>query len=276
MKKLRDIITEAFSYEAIRKDKYNLEHQAKFGKHSLNIVHSYDTDRKVLGTNFTINGCYSPDLKTYNTLSPEQKVSVFTTVKHSTLEAISHFKPESFEWFTPNAAKMKIYNQFAKNHIQKKFGGRIEQVNHETGRLHFSEAVERTPKRAHKLLDYISKKYWKADSERDHYNLIPYASYNGKRFTYKHMTGRALDHDEFHKNGELKDVPIHKIKTDQKDVSVYGVHKKIGGEKHNDPDIPYIIHQKETDSYYLWDGNHRVNAAKLLRKPTIKAKVLSL
>lgn len=73
-----------------------------------------------------------------------------------------------------------------------------------------------------------------------------------------------------------RDVPVHKIYADQPGVGKSSVHRKIDGDEHNDPPIPHIYHHKANDTYHVYDGNHRVLAHKLLRKKTIRAKVVEI
>jgi hypothetical protein len=141
MKKLREIITESFNYRTTYQDDYNMEHAAKVGSHTLNIMHMYDKEKGSLQTNFSLNGSYVKDPSYLHNVPYDKRMAIFTTVKNSTIQAISHFKPKSYEWYTPNPGKMKVYNLFAKNTLQKKFGGKISQQSYDKGKIEFDEAV---------------------------------------------------------------------------------------------------------------------------------------
>lgn len=139
MKKLREIITESLKYKTTYQDTHNLEHSATVGPHVLAINHSYDSDRGVLGSNFTLDGSYYTDEHKLASIPQHHKNAILTTVKNSTIEAIQRFKPKAYEWYTPSPGKMRLYNMFAKHHIQKKFGGKIVQKDHSTASVNFTE-----------------------------------------------------------------------------------------------------------------------------------------
>lgn len=129
--------------------------------------------------------------------------------------------------------------------------------------------AERSPERAEKLLNYIVKrKKIKLNKKKE---ISPFIDSAGAFNASKYVPTRQQ-----WKNSLLINVPISKIKSSQSSVELDSLIKKIKGDKLNSPEFPEIIHHKETDTYHLIDGNHRVNAAKLLKKEFIKSRVISV
>jgi hypothetical protein len=134
---------------------------------------------------------------------------------------------------------------------------------------------ERSPDRAKRLIRYMGRK------ERFKKDLPSYAiKRDGIRSLFPYEDKKFYDNQFpvhaslWEKQPEI-DVPIHKIKTPQEDIVVKDVVKKLSGNDKNSSSMPYIVHHVKSDTYYLWDGNHRTSSAKLLKKPTIRAKVYS-
>lgn len=134
---------------------------------------------------------------------------------------------------------------------------------------------ERSPERAKKLIRYMGKKerfkkgvdsLWKRKGDIN--SLFPFED---KKF-YSRKLPTYGSHWE--KLPEVE-VPVHKIKTIQQSIGPKDVAKKISGDEKNSSSLPYMVHHVKSDTYYIWDGNHRTAAARLLKKPTVRAKVYS-
>lgn len=134
--------------------------------------------------------------------------------------------------------------------------------------------VLRDPKRAGKLLDYLSKrmpptsKYGDDDIDERRWrkNLIPQAKLPS-------VDWDVMTHMFEKKTSKPVSVPIKHIRTDQYDVNHFGVHKKIG----QDVDKPAVlIHDEKANLYHVWDGNHRISAAHIQGKKEIQAHVIKL
>lgn len=102
-------------------------------------------------------------------------------------------------------------------------------------------------------------------------NLVKYKEYDNDIFYKAHSD--FMNHSD---KVPVEDVPIHKISTDQDSVEISSLKSKIKGtDKHNSGgEHPRLIHNYQKDEYYIWDGNHRINAARLLKKKSIKARVV--
>lgn len=124
----------------------------------------------------------------------------------------------------------------------------------------------RTPEQAIQYLNSIAPKIkvksgWHGDDQIK--NLIPIANFHSPRLSNSEVM-----------SCRLRDVPVHKIYTNQERVSIDVVRKKITGDWTRDrPKHPCVLYMKSLDKYIMVDGNHRVNKAILLREHTIKAKV---
>lgn len=138
-------------------------------------------------------------------------------------------------------------------------------------RLRLSE-VARTRPRAVKLLNYLyTKKGYDLGSDNQMLNVVPQDE-RFDRYKVTHSGGKHVDYEDFDKV-PVSSVPVRKIKSTQYDTDRSVITKKIQGKwKDHYPDYVNLIHHKGT--YHIWDGNHRVSAARLLRRKNIKAKVL--
>lgn len=126
---------------------------------------------------------------------------------------------------------------------------------------------QRTAERAYRLVDRIHKKS-KISYSDDIKNLLP-------KHQISATVGLNLNYKDFKERGTITDVPMHKLYSDQRAVNSEVLKKKIRGDwKHHDPEIPYVIHHVPTDTYHLYDGNHRANQTKLLRHAVLKASVI--
>jgi hypothetical protein len=148
------------------------------------------------------------------------------------------------------------------------------------------EEAERTPERAKQLLNRLQKmkKYQKEDRKLHSYAEYGFNSndeYENEKaeLSKKHQKQiRSLAEPSewpkgfgnIQKVDALEEVPIHKIKTDQSSVSSWEVSRKIDSKEEDHPEFYY---HNPSDSYYIADGNHRVSAARLLGKKTIKGIV---
>ena len=125
----------------------------------------------------------------------------------------------------------------------------------------------RSQARAIKLLNYIHKRYNNNMSDQIK-NLVPV---NDDYYDFL-KKNRTISQNMF-KRSKFKRVPLNKIVTMQYEVNKEVVIKKIRRTwKWDWPKNVHLIHYNGT--YYLDDGNHRVNKAKLLGHKTIKAKVV--
>ena len=74
---------------------------------------------------------------------------------------------------------------------------------------------------------------------------------------------------------EPEHVPTKKVVCRQPYVSLRVLKQKIMGSWQFDcPKYPEIVYVPGKDTYYLLDGNHRVNRAILMREPTVLARVV--
>lgn len=80
------------------------------------------------------------------------------------------------------------------------------------------------------------------------------------RFSYNH-------------NRSHEEVPISKIKSSQKTLSVSEVKRKIDDVSTEYQFEPEFSYNKHHDLYHIDDGNHRTAAARLLGNKTIKGTV---
>lgn len=129
------------------------------------------------------------------------------------------------------------------------------------------QEAERTPERAKRFLDKLSnRRGFKADDldddpkRQDFVNrkqmspLIP--------FEFERLSGWDKSYEE---------VPIHKIRSSQGTVSVEGVRKYV--DNYGRGQYPEFSYNKHQDIYHIQDGNHRVSAARLLGKKTVRGIV---
>jgi hypothetical protein len=139
----------------------------------------------------------------------------------------------------------------------------------------FITEVLRDPKRAGKLLDYLSKRMPSTskhgdddmDERRWRKNLIPSAK-------MPHVDWDVMADVFTNKmNSKPTRVPLHKIRTDQYDVNHFGVRKKI---EHDDGKPAILIHDEKSNLYHVWDGNHRISAAHIQGKSDVHAHVIKL
>lgn len=93
---------------------------------------------------------------------------------------------------------------------------------------------------------------------------------------WKQMTHRGwpISHETFAESGKMMDVPVHLIDTTQHSVLPKHLESKLKGAKDHDPPVPYLIHDPSTNRYRLFDGNHRVSAARLSRHETVSGLVV--
>lgn len=98
----------------------------------------------------------------------------------------------------------------------------------------------------------------------------------------EHIYTNHISMADFHKHAKIEKVPIHKakLKTRQFSVGINPLKAKIDGSfdrvygKENPPGQALFVHHG--GAYHVLDGNHRVAAARLLRKSHIEGKVLHL
>ena len=143
--------------------------------------------------------------------------------------------------------------------------------------------VKRTPDRAIKLVNYITKRqghkdYYHHDSQYDSFDrdnieraVTKYQIKNNH--TKDQMRLGSIDDrlsKEF-KSAEVKKLPLNKISTTQNTVETPGVVKKLK-EPDNDP-IKVIKHK---GLHYVVNGHHRYAAARLSGDTHINAHVVSI
>lgn len=140
----------------------------------------------------------------------------------------------------------------------------------------------RSKERAIKLLDYIHRKQTskaKNPSWDMLNNLLPRKNIDvgldgSPGYMYTH---RAFENDEHpaYKHRKIMSVPLNKVSSAQKQVTVDDLKSKIrGGSSRHDPKIPYYVHDSEKDIFHLVDGNHRTNSRKLRDFGHVKAVVI--
>lgn len=123
--------------------------------------------------------------------------------------------------------------------------------------------VKRAPERAEKLWHYLVKKH----KEDDGWTQNITKSYHSTHYF------PGLVPSNF-KAAELEDVPLKKIYSSQDTVLSKSIIDKIHHRGKNNPEHPWIVHDTKRDVYHLYDGNHRVAAAKLRGDSHIKARVI--
>lgn len=130
--------------------------------------------------------------------------------------------------------------------------------------------IKRSPKHAAALLDRISR--GKRVSYNDKYgnetqvrNMIP-----------EHPISTKLSIQNNLGDAEIRDVPFHKLYSEQDLVQKQVVDSKIKKtwKKHSSK-LPIVMHHVPTDTYHLVDGNHRANEKKLLGHKSLRAHVLT-
>ena len=129
-------------------------------------------------------------------------------------------------------------------------------------------------KRASKLLKFIHKR--SAERFPGKVKYLPNIAHSRKLPDDLRNDDRgAKDYHTDMENGEIKrakvhDVPMDRIAHGQYHVDSKQVLKKL---RRGDSRLPHVIYKKETDTYHIMDGNHRVSAEKLKGKRTIQAHV---
>ena len=157
---------------------------------------------------------------------------------------------------------------------------------------YLNEMAARSRPRAQKLLNYVARKQnaptspysstsqTKTDTQLT--NLVP--NINDMNLIFRHPDNpkQKVSYDTAQEEGKLKKVPIRKIVTSQETIQKEVVAKKIQGKwKGHYPEHPLMAHIDSPghplhDHYYLFDGNHRVNAAKLQGKTHITGRVMKV
>lgn len=138
---------------------------------------------------------------------------------------------------------------------------------------HFVEESlpERSPRRALKLLNYLStKNRYSRDVKPGEHDEIG-SLYDKGRVLVTRPSG---EYHDIGSSSKIQHVPLHQISHIQSNLSPERVRKKIvyPHSTHGlDNRLPWIV--KHQGKYHLIDGHHRLFAARLLRKPTLKAEV---
>lgn len=120
---------------------------------------------------------------------------------------------------------------------------------------------------AHARLDeHHSKNFTQSQKSDDWHqmrNMVPHPTHSP-----------VVDFRVFDRKGmtSLEDVPMHKLVSNQPEVSHEVVSGKLRGTiTSHEPETPQVIHHKGT--YHLVDGNHRANVALLKGDLTMRAHV---
>jgi hypothetical protein len=130
---------------------------------------------------------------------------------------------------------------------------------------------KRSPEKAIKIIERIHRStatpfIWNTKS------LIPY-----KDDAFIRDAGYDGYSNHFDDQGDDMMIPIKKIVSVQGRVGYEAVIKKILGTDHlNTPEKPTAYYVRSTDTYHLQDGNHRTNAAILLREEFIEGRVITI
>lgn len=146
----------------------------------------------------------------------------------------------------------------------------------------FLEEAKRDAYRAKRLLDYISYRWPEKTEQGDHDQIDNLGPQRKDRFEWKHPFGAVpgedvnLNYSSFEKgDAKLMDVPVKDIVVRQKKVSSRVVKDKIDGKwGQDDPKWPYVM--KYHNVYILFDGNHRLNVARLKGEKYLKCMVYDI
>lgn len=134
--------------------------------------------------------------------------------------------------------------------------------------LEFMIEKERSPEKAMKLLDRISKmkKFKKPDLGKFYIN--PPEEKTSQITSLSKIESRPTNHVKY---GDAigEKVPLDKIFTSQETISAHVVKNKI---KNNDDSSPTLYHHPN-GKYYVDDGNHGIARSRLLGKKEITARV---
>lgn len=127
--------------------------------------------------------------------------------------------------------------------------------------------IRRSPAHAQSILDKLSKSknmLHRQKASNQIRNLIP-----------EHPISGIISHPSNWGDGELRDVPMHKLYSDQYRVDKSVVTGKINKtiKRHSSPTVR-VVHHVPSDTYHVADGNHRANEAKLKGNRFLKAVVL--
>jgi hypothetical protein len=128
----------------------------------------------------------------------------------------------------------------------------------------------RDPNMAIKILNRIKQK--RMVNNKEMLSLGPPLP-EKERLKAKTHKGWPIDFDTFKEEGEVRDVPLHTIRTTQETVLPDIIDQKLRGKR--DSDTEHALFIKNPDgTHTLYDGNHRYHEARLMRQTHMKGIVV--
>jgi hypothetical protein len=214
----------------------------------------------------------------------EHHLALLHHIRKSVDDFTKDYNPKSISFRAVGRKKDKVWNVLAA-HFAKKHGGNFKKS---PGRNSYQmitfpkvneslitdiREAKRTTARAEQLLHRISK--------MKKYKGKPYASARNPKapvikslipvVSVDDIPDVMLPHEYRKKEGKIEDIPIKDMVSPQRSSTISGILDKLHGTgKKDNRDVETVHHDGK---HYLWNGNHRVAAAKLKGETHIKGKV---